>query len=275
MPVARADTSMSEGGWQQALASELVLLCAGAGARTASQSGNGDKDVSRGRLNTIHTPRPLSEGLAKSVVLSLASGLALTTSQEGAITSTQNVRQQSPRECVSLFGAEVLPFELIGMNSELTVVAQHIEFMADKDVASTTSWPNQQHFSAVDHHSSSPGDDEALGSFTFEEVFVSDAPDADFVCSTPCDGVLYDSIQCDGPFACNMKTCAEKNVAGEYPKACPERELAVVSARKAGGGGGISKEQASLLAQMLLSFDLEDEAHVLEEYGIKKVRRLV
>jgi hypothetical protein len=60
-----------------------------------------------------------------------------------------------------------------------------------------------------------------LGSFTFEEVFGSDAQDADFVCSTPCDGVEYDSIQCDGPFACNVKTCAEKNVAGEYPKACP------------------------------------------------------
>ena len=60
-----------------------------------------------------------------------------------------------------------------------------------------------------------------LGSFTFEEVFGSDAPDADFVCSRPCDGVEYDSIQCDGPFACNVKTCAEKNVAGEYPKACP------------------------------------------------------
>ncbi len=45
--------------------------------------------------------------------------------------------------------------------------------------------------------------------------------DADFVCSTPCDGVMYDSIQCDGPFACNKKTCAEENEAGKLPKACP------------------------------------------------------
>jgi hypothetical protein len=29
----------------------------------------------------------------------------------------------------------------------------------------------------------------------------------------------FDSIQCDGPFVCNLKTCAEKNEAG--PKACP------------------------------------------------------
>ena len=44
-----------------------------------------------------------------------------------------------------------------------------------------------------------------LCSFTFE-VFGSDAPDADFVCSRPCDSVEYDSIQCDGPFECNVKT---------------------------------------------------------------------
>jgi hypothetical protein len=60
-----------------------------------------------------------------------------------------------------------------------------------------------------------------LGPFTFEEVFRSDATDADFVCSTPCDGVLYDSIQCDGPFAYNVKTCAERTEAGQVPKACP------------------------------------------------------
>lgn len=49
-----------------------------------------------------------------------------------------------------------------------------------------------------------------LGAFSFEQVFGTDAAGAAFVCSTPCDGVDYDSIQCDGPFACNVKTCAEK-----------------------------------------------------------------
>ena len=49
-----------------------------------------------------------------------------------------------------------------------------------------------------------------LGAFSFEQVFGTNAMGAVFVCSTPCDGVDYDSIQCDGPFACNVKTCAEK-----------------------------------------------------------------
>jgi hypothetical protein len=49
-----------------------------------------------------------------------------------------------------------------------------------------------------------------LGAFSFEQVFGTNAMGAAFVCSTPCDGVDYDSIQCDGPFACNVKTCAEK-----------------------------------------------------------------
>lgn len=60
-----------------------------------------------------------------------------------------------------------------------------------------------------------------LGAFAFEQVFGTNAIGADFVCSAPCDGVKYDSIQCDGPFACNVKTCAEKTEANELPRACP------------------------------------------------------
>lgn len=60
-----------------------------------------------------------------------------------------------------------------------------------------------------------------LGAFSFEQVFGTDAEGAHFVCSEPCDGVKYDSIQCDGPFACNVKTCAEKTETNELPRACP------------------------------------------------------
>jgi hypothetical protein len=60
-----------------------------------------------------------------------------------------------------------------------------------------------------------------LGAFSFEQVFGTDAQSSDFVCSQPCDGVTYDSIQCDGPFACNVKTCAELTRANELPRACP------------------------------------------------------
>jgi hypothetical protein len=60
-----------------------------------------------------------------------------------------------------------------------------------------------------------------LGAFSFEQVFGTDAQGADFACSQPCDGVEYDTIQCDGPFACNVKTCAEKTLVGELPRACP------------------------------------------------------
>lgn len=60
-----------------------------------------------------------------------------------------------------------------------------------------------------------------LGAFSFEQVFGTDELEADFVCSKPCDGVTYDSIQCDGPFACNVKTCAEMSRTNELPRACP------------------------------------------------------
>ena len=60
-----------------------------------------------------------------------------------------------------------------------------------------------------------------LGAFSFEQVFGTDELEADFVCSKPCDGVSYDSIQCDGPFACNVKTCAEMSRTNELPRACP------------------------------------------------------
>jgi len=60
-----------------------------------------------------------------------------------------------------------------------------------------------------------------LGAFSFQQVFGTDAEGADFICSKPCDGVTYDSIQCDGPFACNVKTCAELTRPNELPRACP------------------------------------------------------
>ena len=60
-----------------------------------------------------------------------------------------------------------------------------------------------------------------LGAFSFEQVFGTDVEDTDFVCRALCDGVKYDSIQCDGPFACNVQTCAEKTEANELPCSCP------------------------------------------------------
>ena len=75
-----------------------------------------------------------------------------------------------------------------------------------------------------------------LGAFSFEHVFGTDATGVDFVCSAPCDGVMYNSIQCDGPFACNIKTCAEKTAAGDLPRACPvvieEKDQKAVRERK-------------------------------------------
>jgi hypothetical protein len=60
-----------------------------------------------------------------------------------------------------------------------------------------------------------------LGPFSFSQVFGTDEKGADFICSTPCDGLTYDSIECDGPFACNVKTCAELTRSNELPRACP------------------------------------------------------
>lgn len=58
-----------------------------------------------------------------------------------------------------------------------------------------------------------------LGDFSFEQVF---GTEADFACSNVCDGEGYDSIQCDGPFACNVKTCAERwTRADPRIRACP------------------------------------------------------
>jgi hypothetical protein len=75
-----------------------------------------------------------------------------------------------------------------------------------------------------------------LGPFSFEQVFGTDTAGVYFICSAPCDGVMYDSIQCDGPFACNVKTCAEKTAAGDLPRAYPvvieERDQKAVRERK-------------------------------------------
>jgi hypothetical protein len=57
--------------------------------------------------------------------------------------------------------------------------------------------------------------------FSFEQVFGTDTQGVDFVCSQPCYCVTYDSIQCDWPFACNVKTCAELTYVNELQRACP------------------------------------------------------
>ena len=51
------------------------------------------------------------------------------------------------------------------------------------------------------------------GMWDFESVFRDNKTFIDFRCSDVCDGAQdYDSQQCDGPYACNMRTCAE-NIA--------------------------------------------------------------
>jgi hypothetical protein len=51
------------------------------------------------------------------------------------------------------------------------------------------------------------------GLWDFESVFRDNKTSVDFRCSDVCDGAQsYDSQECDGPYACNMRTCAE-NIA--------------------------------------------------------------
>jgi hypothetical protein len=51
------------------------------------------------------------------------------------------------------------------------------------------------------------------GLWDFESVFRENKNLVDFRCSDVCDGIqTYDTQECDGPYACNMRTCAE-NIA--------------------------------------------------------------
>ena len=64
-----------------------------------------------------------------------------------------------------------------------------------------------------------------FGRWDFTSVFRADENTVDFRCSDVCDGTLnYDSQQCDGPYACNMRTCAAsvQEVGVVIPvRACP------------------------------------------------------
>lgn len=64
-----------------------------------------------------------------------------------------------------------------------------------------------------------------FGRWDFASVFRADENAVDFRCSDVCDGTLnYDSQQCDGPYACNMRTCAAsvQEVGVVIPvRACP------------------------------------------------------
>jgi len=64
-----------------------------------------------------------------------------------------------------------------------------------------------------------------FGIYDFVSVFRAKETEVDFRCSDPCDGRRnYDSQQCDGPYACNMRTCAAdtQEVYGMIPvRACP------------------------------------------------------
>ena len=49
-----------------------------------------------------------------------------------------------------------------------------------------------------------------FGFYDFTSVFRASAIVLDFRCSDVCDGTTsFDTIECDGPYACNMATCAE------------------------------------------------------------------
>ena len=64
-----------------------------------------------------------------------------------------------------------------------------------------------------------------FGRWDFASVFRADENTVDFRCSDVCDCTLnYDSQQCDGPYACNMRTCAAsvQEVGVVIPvRACP------------------------------------------------------
>ena len=54
-----------------------------------------------------------------------------------------------------------------------------------------------------------------LGGFSFVSAFSKDEEDVDFACSQECRGDKNgDQGQCDGPFACNVKTCLQQQ--GDY-----------------------------------------------------------
>ena len=68
----------------------------------------------------------------------------------------------------------------------------------------------------------------ALGDYDFETVFGIDYQNAPFQCRVACDGKgTADSTFCDGPFACNMKTCVQsmpaRTTASQLPpvQVCP------------------------------------------------------
>ena len=54
------------------------------------------------------------------------------------------------------------------------------------------------------------GNSAGFGFYDFTSVFRANARELEFRCSDICDGrTEYDTVECDGPYACNMATCAE------------------------------------------------------------------
>jgi len=124
----------------------------------------------------------------------------------------------------------------------------------------------------------------ALGDYDFETVFGQSYKDVAFQCRDICDGTRYkDTTICDGPFACNRKTCVQnmlpRTTASQLPPvlACPvvinsgdtndviqqKRNVSCVSCATCGDevstvpdyGLGCAKECSRLLCEETQIFD--------------------
>ena len=72
------------------------------------------------------------------------------------------------------------------------------------DLVRTPLCPVKQDFSSLESRSA------GFGSYDFTSIFKAEPEVLDFRCSEICDGrKTFNSVECDGPYACNMATCAE------------------------------------------------------------------
>lgn len=73
-----------------------------------------------------------------------------------------------------------------------------------KDLVRTPTCPVKQEFSSLQSRSA------GFGSYDFTSIFKAEPEILEFRCSEICDGTkTFNSVECDGPYACNMATCAE------------------------------------------------------------------
>jgi hypothetical protein len=72
------------------------------------------------------------------------------------------------------------------------------------DLVRTPLCPVTEDFSSLKSRSA------GFGSYDFTSIFRADSDVLDFRCSEICDGTkTFNTVECDGPYACNMATCAE------------------------------------------------------------------